>query len=82
VKFDNSKVRCPFVDGRGQPTQFYGAISAIFTHEAWPSGPVLCVLDVDWYTNHGTCLVSGNPLVGPPEDRSRGLKKDRSQCYC
>ena len=38
--------------------------------------------EFDWYTNHGTCAISGNPLVGPPEDRSRDLKKDRSQCYC
>ena len=69
-------MRVPFPDGRGRLEQFYGSIVAMFTHQAWPSGPELCVLEVDWYTNHGRAAVSGNALVGAPENR--GHTNDRS----
>ena len=75
LKFDNSKVRVPIPGRRGRLEQHYGSISAIFTHQAWPSGPEVCVLEIDWYTNHdvsgnplGKSKISGNPLVGPPNN--------------
>ena len=66
VTFDNSKVRQPVITRAGARRvvhQQYGSIQRIFTHEAWENGPKLCVLVVNWYTNHGVSEISGNPLV-------------------
>ena len=64
---DNTKVRVPFAGPRGRPEQKYGSISGVYTHQAWPSGPELCVLQIDWCADHGRSEISGNPLVGPPD---------------
>lgn len=63
---DNSHVRVPNVTNRGREQQQYGTIQAIFVHQAWPDGPELCVLEVDWFVDHGRNPVSRNPLVARP----------------
>ena len=72
---DNSKVRVPMIGSRGRLEQFYGSVKAIFTHEAWTGGPELCVLEIEWFVNHGTSPVSGNPLVGPPGAQGSALDR-------
>ena len=88
VKFDNSNVRVPIPMRRGRLEQHYGSISAIFTHQAWPSGPEVCVLELDWYTNLdvygeplGKSEVSGNPLVGPPGNSGVRKFAEIGTCY-
>jgi hypothetical protein len=69
IRTDNAKVRVPFFNkNRRSETQMYGSIRRILTHQAWeeetvPPSPVICVLEVEWYTNIRTNPVSGNPLV-------------------
>ena len=78
--FDNAKVRVPFVGNRGRLEQHYGSVLAIFTHEAWAGGPELCVLEIEWYVNHGINPVSGNPLVGPPGAQGSALDRYSTSC--
>ena len=78
---DNAKVRVPFVGPRGRLEQFYGSVLAIFTHEAWAGGPEMCVLEIEWFVNHGTNPVSGNPLVGPPGAHGPALARYTAAIY-
>lgn len=82
TKVDNSNVRMPFHvihNNRRVLRECYGSIRNIFTHTMYPGGPTRCILEVDWFTQHGTAS-SGNPLVDTrnSEDHTFAFIED---CY-
>ena len=68
LRTDNSKVRYEYLardtNGRERRWKAYGVIQRIFKHEMYPGGPVICLLECNWYPRVDLDAKSFNILVG------------------